>query len=297
MPFLVDSVMAELTERGLGIAPGRASDPGGRRATRPASCTAPPAEARQGQGRGARKLHPHPRRARRRRRPPRRDRAGAGAGAGRGPALRAGLAADDPARQRGDRRSSRPIRRRCRWTTSPRRSSSSNGWRPTISPCSACATTRSTASDRDLKPVLESGLGVLRGGDVPVLHARRPGWSSITPQLRAFFDEPKTLIVTKANAKSRVHRRVYLDYIGVKRFDADGNPSGEFRIVGLFTSTVYIRSIRSIPYPAPQGRRRADAAPASIRRRIPARRWSTCWRPIRATSCSRSTRTRSIISR
>ena len=108
--------------------------------------------------------------------------------------------------------------------------------------------------ERDLKPVLETGLGVLRGGDVPVL--TRGGQAvSITPQLRAFFDEPKTLIVTKANVKSRVHRRVYLDYIGVKRFDADGNPSGEFRIVGLFTSTAYIRSIRSIPYL----RRKVDA--------------------------------------
>jgi glutamate dehydrogenase len=106
----------------------------------------------------------------------------------------------------------------------------------------------------DLKPVLESGLGVLRGGDVPVL-TRGGKAVSITPQLRAFFDEPKTLIVTKANAKSRVHRRVYLDYIGVKRFDEDGNPSGEFRIVGLFTSTVYIRSIRSIPFL----RRKVDA--------------------------------------
>jgi glutamate dehydrogenase len=106
----------------------------------------------------------------------------------------------------------------------------------------------------DLKPVLESGLGVLRGGDVPVL-TRGGKAVSITPQLRAFFDEPKTLIVTKANAKSRVHRRVYLDYIGVKRFDEDGDPSGEFRIVGLFTSTVYIRSIRSIPFL----RRKVDA--------------------------------------
>ena len=52
-----------------------------------------------------------------------------------------------------------------------------------------------------------------------------------------------------------MHRRVYLDYIGVKRFDADGNPAGEFRIVGLFTSTVYIRSTRSIPYL----RRKVDA--------------------------------------
>src|SRR5882724_13553026 len=90
-----------------------------------------------------------------------------------------------------------------------------------------------TGKERDLQPMLETGLGALRGGDVPVL-TRGGQVVSITPQLRAFFDEPKTLIVTKANARSRVHRRVYLDYIGVKRFDGDGNPSGEFRIVGLF---------------------------------------------------------------
>ena len=110
-----------------------------------------------------------------------------------------------------------------------------------------------TGKERDLKPMLETGLGALRDY-VPVLtHGGQV--VSITPQLHAFFDEPRTLIVTKANAKSRVHRRVYLDYIGVKRFDADGNPSGEFRIVGLFTSTVYIRSIRSIPFL----RRKVDA--------------------------------------
>jgi glutamate dehydrogenase len=102
-------------------------------------------------------------------------------------------------------------------------------------------------TERDLAPVVKSGLGMLRGRDVPVL--KRGGQVvTITPELRAFFDEPKTLIVTKANVKSRVHRRVYLDYIGVKRFDADGRPTGEFRIVGLFTSTVYSRSIHSIPY-------------------------------------------------
>ena len=38
-------------------------------------------------------------------------------------------------------------------------------------------------------------------------------------------------------------------------------------------------------------------ARASIRMAIPARRWSTCWRVIRATSCSRSTTTRSTSSR
>jgi glutamate dehydrogenase len=39
-----------------------------------------------------------------------------------------------------------------------------------------------------------------------------------------------------------------MDYIGVKRFDASGAVIGEFRIVGLFTSTAYTRAARSIPY-------------------------------------------------
>ena len=119
----------------------------------------------------------------------------------------------------------------------------------------------------------------------------------MTPEIRAFLDEPKALIITKANVRSRVHRRVYMDYIGVKRFDPNGTVIGEFRIVGLFTSTAYTRSTRTIPY-----LRRKVAAVLSARRlrrrtAIPARRWSTCWRPIRATNCSRSTRTRSTTSR
>jgi glutamate dehydrogenase len=39
-----------------------------------------------------------------------------------------------------------------------------------------------------------------------------------------------------------------MDYIGVKRFDAKGRPTGEFRIVGLFTSSAYTRRAASIPY-------------------------------------------------
>src|SRR5207302_11373399 len=77
----------------------------------------------------------------------------------------------------------------------------------------------------------------------------------ITPEIMEFLKEPKALIITKANMRSRVHRRVHMDYIGVKRFDAEGKLAGEFRIVGLFTSTVYSRTTRSIPYL----RRKVDA--------------------------------------
>ena len=64
----------------------------------------------------------------------------------------------------------------------------------------------------------------------------------------AFLKEPRPLIIAKANIHARVHRRVYLDYIGVKRFDVAGNLIGEHRIIGLFTSTAYTRAAHSIPY-------------------------------------------------
>jgi glutamate dehydrogenase len=100
---------------------------------------------------------------------------------------------------------------------------------------------------REVEPKFETGLGLLRSRDVQIL--RRGGQAVVmTPELKAFLDEPKTLIITKANVRSHVHRRVYLDYIGVKRFDADGHLVGEFRIVGMFTSTAYTRSTRTIPY-------------------------------------------------
>ena len=52
--------------------------------------------------------------------------------------------------------------------------------------------------------------------------AARPRGGDTTPEIRAFLQGPVPLIVTKANAKSRVHRRVYLDYIGVKLYTPEG---------------------------------------------------------------------------
>ncbi|NHF73167.1 NAD-glutamate dehydrogenase [Paracoccus xiamenensis] len=90
------------------------------------------------------------------------------------------------------------------------------------------------------------GLGILSNPDVRVL---RQGKDSVltTPEILAFLDGPEFLLVTKANVKSVVHRRAYMDYIGVKRFDADGNVTGELRVVGLFTSTAYTRQAADIP--------------------------------------------------
>ncbi|HXX50434.1 MAG TPA: NAD-glutamate dehydrogenase [Xanthobacteraceae bacterium] len=98
-----------------------------------------------------------------------------------------------------------------------------------------------------LTPIFETGLGLLRSRDMRLL--RR--WNEplvVSKDVRAFLQEPKLLIVTKSAVRSRVHRRVHLDYIGVKRFDAAGALVGEHRFCGLFTSTAYTQSVRGIPY-------------------------------------------------
>jgi glutamate dehydrogenase len=98
-----------------------------------------------------------------------------------------------------------------------------------------------------LKPKFETGLGLLRSHEVRLL--RRGGQlMTFTEDIIEFLKEPRLLIITKAAIRSRVHRRVYLDYIGVKRFNHDGKLIGERRFCGLFTSTAYTRSSRTIPY-------------------------------------------------
>lgn len=92
-----------------------------------------------------------------------------------------------------------------------------------------------------------SELGILRDPEVRVLR-REAGEASIGEEVRAFLEAPTPLIVAKANTRSRVHRRVYMDYVGVKDFDASGRLVGETRIVGLFASTAYNQPILSVPY-------------------------------------------------
>src|SRR5437763_2138884 len=103
------------------------------------------------------------------------------------------------------------------------------------------------AQDGTLAPLFDTGLGLLRRSDTRALQQ----WNeplTVTPEIRAVLQEPTLLIVTKTSARSRVHRRVHLDYVGVKRFDRAGKLVGEHRFGGLFTSTAYTQPARGIPY-------------------------------------------------
>ncbi|MEL6962355.1 MAG: NAD-glutamate dehydrogenase [Pseudomonadota bacterium] len=77
---------------------------------------------------------------------------------------------------------------------------------------------------------------------------------------------PVPLMITKANSRSTVHRPVYLDYLGIKRFDKKGKVIGEHRFLGLFTSAAYNLNPRDIPLLRHKVRRlieRADLVPSS----------------------------------
>ncbi len=106
---------------------------------------------------------------------------------------------------------------------------------------------RLTGDDTMPAPQPGSGLGILRDPAVNVLRRGRNDLM-MTPEILTFLREPQTLIITKANVKSLVHRRVHMDYVGVKIFGTDGKVAGELRVVGLLTATAYNDPVTSVPY-------------------------------------------------
>ncbi|CAI9414187.1 NAD-specific glutamate dehydrogenase [Pleomorphomonas sp. T1.2MG-36] len=103
----------------------------------------------------------------------------------------------------------------------------------------------SSAEPTSLIPT--GGYGLLRDPEVRVLRRGRE-MVQVTPEITEFLRQAEPLIVAKANVKARVHRHAYLDYIGIKRYDAHGRLVSEIRLLGLFTASAYTRSTHSIPY-------------------------------------------------
>ncbi|MFD8614958.1 NAD-glutamate dehydrogenase [Streptomyces sp. NPDC059631] len=104
--------------------------------------------------------------------------------------------------------------------------------------------------DDTLAAVPGTGLGILRS-DPPHAgedsHPVSPSFERLPADARAKAREHKLLVLTKANSRATVHRPSYLDYIGVKKFDANGEVIGERRFLGLFSSAAYTESVRRVP--------------------------------------------------
>ncbi|MBV9509642.1 MAG: NAD-glutamate dehydrogenase [Caulobacteraceae bacterium] len=84
----------------------------------------------------------------------------------------------------------------------------------------------------------ERSLGVLRDPKRSVLR-RDCEPAVLSAALRESLARAEPVVVAKSNLRSRVHRRVFMDYVGVRRFGPDGKASGETRFVGLFTAEAY----------------------------------------------------------
>ncbi|MEO3822216.1 NAD-glutamate dehydrogenase [Actinomadura sp. B10D3] len=93
-----------------------------------------------------------------------------------------------------------------------------------------------------LRPEPGTGFGILRNDK-----RESDSFAALPPEVREKATEKQLMVLTKANSRSTVHRPLYLDYIGVKKFDADGRVIGERRFLGLFTHVAYSESIAHIP--------------------------------------------------
>ncbi len=99
-----------------------------------------------------------------------------------------------------------------------------------------------TDGDTFLRAVPGTGFGILRSDQDLMAPA-----GGLPPLVKARARDKRLLVLAKANSRSTVHRSAYLDYVGVKVFDADGEVVGERRFLGLFSSAAYTESLTRIP--------------------------------------------------
>jgi glutamate dehydrogenase len=97
--------------------------------------------------------------------------------------------------------------------------------------------------DVALEAKVDSSLGLMKNSK----GTKRRLISTLSEAGRELAMGPNHLILTKTNSRSRVHRPAHLDYIGIKRFDEQGNVIGEERFIGLFGSAYYTNSALHLP--------------------------------------------------
>ncbi len=98
------------------------------------------------------------------------------------------------------------------------------------------------------EPVIlaDTCLGILRDVERYVLRTSAEPMV-LTPELKRLLGEATPLIVAKSTLRARVHRRATADYVGVRRYNDNGEAIGEVRFVGLFTSESFTEPTRNIP--------------------------------------------------
>ncbi len=96
------------------------------------------------------------------------------------------------------------------------------------------------------KTIEGSSLGLLHDGIKPAYI--NEGDEGLPRNLQELRRNLSPVSVSKTNRLSTVHRRVPMDAIAIKTYNADGSIKGEKLFLGLFTSVTYSRSVSDVPY-------------------------------------------------
>lgn len=90
------------------------------------------------------------------------------------------------------------------------------------------------------------GLGLLQDPDVNVFDDTQ-SLSQLPTEVHQYLMRPNPVVVTKSARQSTVHRPVLMDVIGIKRYSDEGRVIGLHAFVGLFTAVAYTASPGQIP--------------------------------------------------
>ncbi|HWS39660.1 MAG TPA: NAD-glutamate dehydrogenase, partial [Arenimonas sp.] len=97
------------------------------------------------------------------------------------------------------------------------------------------------AENELLEVIPDTGLGILRDN-------HRSTHSRQAKSLGGRNSQRKNLLIlTKTAARATVHRSTYMDYFGVLVYDNNGKAIGEYRFIGLLTTSAYNRRPWEIP--------------------------------------------------
>ena len=102
-------------------------------------------------------------------------------------------------------------------------------------------------------------LGILVEASYPVFGGLRD-LAALPPDVQEFVRRRELLIVSRTERRATVHRRVPMDAIGIRRFDAAGEVVAVQLFVGLFTSAAYSSNPHSIPLLRQKVRRTIERA-------------------------------------
>ncbi len=95
-----------------------------------------------------------------------------------------------------------------------------------------------------LEPINKSGLGVLKRKSSK---KASDSFSRLPDNLKEKALKPNLIFISKSNKLSDIHRNSYMDYIGIKEFNAKGEVIAEHKFLGLMTAKAYHYMPKDIP--------------------------------------------------